>query len=71
MEPCFNLRFLPSKTRRRNQIVYVVNWQILLRKSLAVFLRSDSVELMRFATEAVDDGAAQSRPETVFLFVLP
>src|SRR5215831_16145242 len=25
-EPCFNLRFLPSKPRRRSQIVYVANW---------------------------------------------
>jgi hypothetical protein len=37
----------------------VCSGSILLRKSLAVFLRSDSVELIRFATEADDDGAAQ------------
>jgi len=37
-------------------------WQILLQKSLAALLNSDSVVLMRFAVEAIDDGAAQSRP---------
>jgi hypothetical protein len=26
MEACFNSGFLPSKTRRRSQIVYAVNW---------------------------------------------
>jgi Transposase domain (DUF772) len=34
----------------------VASWQILLQKSLAAFVNSDSVTLMRFATEAVDDG---------------
>ncbi len=34
---------------------------ILLQKSLAILLNSDSVALMRFAVEAIDDGAAQSR----------
>jgi hypothetical protein len=28
MEPCFSLRFLPSKMRLRNHIVYVINWRI-------------------------------------------
>jgi hypothetical protein len=31
----------------------------------------DSVSLTRFVAEARDDGAAQSRPEAAFLFVLP
>jgi len=35
---------------------------ILLQKSLATLLNDDSVALMRFAVEAIDDGAAQSRP---------
>jgi hypothetical protein len=35
---------------------------ILLQKSLAALLNNDSVVLMRFAVEAIDDGAAQSRP---------
>jgi len=34
----------------------------MLQKSLAALLNSDSVVLMRFAVEAIDDGAAQSRP---------
>jgi hypothetical protein len=40
----------------------VALWQILLQKSLATLLNDDSVALMRFAVEAIDDGAAQSRP---------
>lgn len=32
---------------------------ILLQKSLAMLLNNDSVVLMRFAVEAIDDGAAQ------------
>jgi hypothetical protein len=40
-----------------------------LQKSLAILLNNDSVALMRFAVEAIDDGAAQSRPRRVFLFV--
>ena len=35
---------------------------ILLQKSLATLLNNDSVALMQFAVEAIDDGAAQSRP---------
>jgi len=42
---------------------------ILLQKSLAVFVNSGSLVLMRFAAEAIDDGTSQSRPGTVFLFV--
>ena len=34
----------------------------MLQKSLATLLNNDSVALMRFAVEAIDDGAAQSRP---------
>jgi len=37
---------------------------ILLQKSLPVSVRGDSVALMRFATEAGDDGATQSRSKT-------
>jgi len=47
------------------------NVPILLQKSLAYFAVSDSVTLMRFAMEAVDDGAAQSRSGAVFLFIPP
>jgi hypothetical protein len=36
---------------------------------LQVFLVSDSVAVMRFATGADHDGAAQSRAGTVFLFI--
>ena len=42
---------------------------ILLRKSLMVSGNSDSVAVMRFAVEASDDGAAQSRPRAVALFI--
>jgi hypothetical protein len=35
---------------------------ILLQKSLAILVNDDSVALTRFAVEAIDDGAAQSRP---------
>src|SRR6202011_685011 len=42
---------------------------ILLQKSLPVSVRGDSVALMRFATEAGDDGATQSRSKTAFLFI--
>ena len=38
----------------------------MLQKSLAYFAVSDSVTLMRFAMEAVDDGAAQARSGAVF-----
>jgi hypothetical protein len=41
---------------------HVGSWQILLRKSLAILVNDDSVALTRFAVEAIDDGAAQSRP---------
>ena len=44
---------------------------ILLQKWLAYLVRSDSVSPMRFAMEAIDDGAAQSGSGTVFLFVSP
>jgi len=45
-------------TRRRNGR----EGPILLQKSLAISVNGDSVALMRFAMEAIDDGAAQSRP---------
>jgi hypothetical protein len=41
-------------------------WQILLQNTLAFLPNDDSVALMRFAVEAIDDGAAQSRPRRVF-----
>jgi Transposase domain (DUF772) len=47
----------------------VRSWQILLQKSLPVSVRGDSVALMRFATEAGDYGATQSRSKTAFLFI--
>jgi hypothetical protein len=40
-------------------------------KVLMVSVNSDSVALMRFAAEAGDDGAAQSRPRAAVLFILP
>jgi hypothetical protein len=42
---------------------------ILLQNPLAFLPKDDSVALMRFAVEAIDDGAAQSRPRRVFLFI--
>jgi hypothetical protein len=66
-------RYLEEHAKKRNkswrQAEALVNrhvlprWgklQILLQKSFAFFVSSDSVALMRFAMEAVDDGAAQS-----------
>ena len=44
------------KLLRRKERSY---WQILLQKSFATLLNDDSVALMRFALEAIDDGAAQ------------
>src|SRR5262249_3996866 len=44
-------------------------WQILLQKSLMTSSRSDSLVQMRFAAEAGDDGAAQSRPTAAVLFI--
>jgi hypothetical protein len=38
-------------------------------KVLMVSVNSDSVALMRFAAEAGDDGAAQSRPRAAVLFI--
>ena len=44
---------------------------ILLQKSLMASANSDSVaSTMRFAAEAGDDGAAQSRPRAAILFIL-
>jgi hypothetical protein len=43
---------------------------ILLQKSFAILVNSDSVAGRRFAAEAGDDGAAQSRPRAIFLFIL-
>ena len=42
---------------------------ILLRKSLMVSRNGDSVVVKRFAVEASDDGAAQSRSRAVVLFI--
>jgi hypothetical protein len=49
----------------------VADWQILLQKSLMVSAFDDSLALTRFAAEAIDDGAAQSRSKAAFLFILP
>ena len=54
----FPLDFTGSRLWHRD----VGSWQILLQKSLATLLNNDSVALMQFAVEAIDDGAAQSRP---------
>ena len=51
------------------QLGAVHTWPILLQKSLMVLKTSDSVAVMRFAVEASDDGAAQSRPRTAALFI--
>src|ERR1700683_1911196 len=45
--------------------------RLCCRSLLQAFLVSDSVVVMRFAMGADHDGAAQSRPGTVFLFILP
>jgi hypothetical protein len=46
-------------------------WQILLQKSLMASANNDSVAVtMRFAAEAGDDGAAQSRSRAAVLFIL-
>jgi len=57
-------RVLQTSVKRETKLAsnHVCSWQILLQKSLAALLNSDSVVLMRFAVEAIDDGAAQSRP---------
>jgi hypothetical protein len=57
----FSPKFVGSKTTG-----YV---KILLQNPLAFLPKDDSVALMRFAVEAIDDGAAQSRPRRVFLFI--
>jgi hypothetical protein len=44
---------------------------ILLQKLLMARTNSDSVALMRFAAEAGDDGAAESRPRAAVLFIFP
>ena len=46
----------------RSKLQQVSDVPILLQKSLATLLNNDFVALMRFAVEAIDDGAAQSRP---------
>jgi hypothetical protein len=43
---------------------------ILLQNCLMILANSDSVALMRFAAEADDDGAAQSRSSATVLFIL-
>jgi len=46
-------------------------WQILLQKPLMASANNDSVAVtMRFAAEAGDDGAAQSRSRAAVLFIL-
>jgi hypothetical protein len=51
-------------------IAHVGLWQISLQKSLMASANGDSVAVMRFAAEAGDDGAAQSRPRAAVLFIL-
>jgi hypothetical protein len=53
------------------QLGAVHTWPILLQNSLMPSANSDSVVLMRFAAEAGDDGAAESRPRAAVLFIFP
>jgi hypothetical protein len=61
---------LPPKADIKRHDWHVRFVPILLQKSLMVSVNSDSVALMRFAAEAGDDGAAQSRPRGAVLFIL-
>jgi hypothetical protein len=63
---CRSVRKWPSLGSRSAS----AQWPILLQKSLMASVNSDSVALMRFAAEASDDWAAQSRPRPAVLFVL-
>ncbi|MFZ2094796.1 MAG: hypothetical protein WAU99_23905, partial [Pseudolabrys sp.] len=49
----------------------VASGRFCCRSRLMNAVADDSVSLTRFVAEARDDGAAQSRPEAAFLFVLP
>ena len=60
---------LPLKADMEADFAIVGYVPILLQKSLAIPLNDDSFALMRFAVEAVDDGATQSRSGRVFLFI--
>jgi hypothetical protein len=61
---------LPPKADTCSTLAYVCFGPILLQKSFAILVNSDSVAGRRFAAEAGDDGAAQSRPRAIFLFIL-
>jgi hypothetical protein len=60
---------LPQKADIKSGMARVRFVPILLQNTLAFVPKDDSVALMRFAVEAIDDGAAQSRPRRVFLFI--
>src|SRR5262249_34370855 len=60
---------IPPKANKEWRHVCFV--PILLQKSLMASARSDSLVLRRFASEAGDDVAAQSRPRAAVLFILP
>jgi hypothetical protein len=53
---------VPPKAEIDQRFSHVGSGPILLQKSLAIVLNDDSIALMRFAAEAINDGAAQSRP---------
>ena len=61
---------LPPKADMCDAKTNVCFGPILLQKSFANLVNSDSVAGRRFAAEAGDDGAAQSRPRAIFLFIL-
>jgi hypothetical protein len=60
---------LPPKADIAQRLWHVCLVPILLQKSLMASARSDSLVEIRFAAEAGDDGAAQSRPRAAVLFV--
>src|SRR5262249_51705780 len=68
---------LPAAAGRRGDRVTLrfaamhmsLNGRFCCRSLLQAFLVGDSVAVMRFATGAGDDGAAEARPGAVFLFI--
>jgi hypothetical protein len=66
-----DVRFTPQKQTSLNAFDMSALGRFCCRSLLQVFLVSDSVAVLRFATGAGHDGAAQSRSGTVFLFISP
>jgi hypothetical protein len=60
---------LPRNRTNSRRVPFVRFVPILLQKSLMASARSDSLIQMRFAVEAGDDGAAQSRSGSAVLFI--